>query len=428
MDDTRTCWLRVSQHWAGMGFGWEQIPRVNEEVLVDFFEGDPDQPIVVGRLFNATAKVPYPLPANKTRSTWKSDTSPHASGFNEILFEDAAGKELVFMQAQKNLQKLVKVNETETTGANRASVVGANRSTAVGVNDSIVAGKMHSVTMAKPKDLQILKMGTPDVKLLPTKIETVDKKIILTTGDATITLDGPTITVEAKKKITISAKTVSIKGGPFVYVNCTSADAIAPITTGLGADADRLMSLSPHLVQQIQELQRDGWKFVYGTAGGGSFANRGTKTITVDANERGNPTALAQTMSHEVGHAKYTPDAYTPPSGLTRQQYVDQNTMHSLKDEGEATLNNAQSRQEILRNGGPDIGIAGANPGQYDTIYQNYAAGNVTRDQAREQIGTVFGTGEHTSNTGQAYGDYYGDAYRNFWDTNVTPGANGKAP
>jgi type VI secretion system secreted protein VgrG len=102
-DDDSSCWLRVSQGWAGTGFGSIMIPRVGQEVLVGFVGADPDRPLVVGRVFNMKRQVPYKLPDHKSRSTWKSDSYPGGGGFNEIMFEDAKERELVFVQAQKNL-------------------------------------------------------------------------------------------------------------------------------------------------------------------------------------------------------------------------------------------------------------------------------------------------------------------------------------
>lgn len=142
-DDASSRWMRVSQEWAGTGFGVMTIPRIGQEVLVGFLDGDPDQPIVVGRLFNATNPVPAKLPENKTRSSVKTDTSPGSDGWNEIILEDLAGSELVYQQAQKNLRRLVKndetitvVNdrqkdvvdrETDTTAGKRTERTGGNR-------------------------------------------------------------------------------------------------------------------------------------------------------------------------------------------------------------------------------------------------------------------------------------------------------------
>jgi type VI secretion system secreted protein VgrG len=122
-DENSSCWIRVSQGWAGTGYGVLVLPRIGQEVLVGFLEGNPDQPVVVGRVFNAVQAVPYALPEHKTRSTWKSDSSLGSNGFNEILFEDLKGKELVYVQAEKNLRKLVKNDETITIGNDREKLV-----------------------------------------------------------------------------------------------------------------------------------------------------------------------------------------------------------------------------------------------------------------------------------------------------------------
>jgi type VI secretion system secreted protein VgrG len=126
--------VRVSQGWAGTGFGLVHLPRVGQEVLVGFLEGDPDQPIVVGRVFNAQNPVPYPLPEHRTRSTWKSRSSPGGDGFNEIMFEDLAGRELVWAQAEKDLRKLVKNDEVITVGRDRQKLVKRNETEVVNLD------------------------------------------------------------------------------------------------------------------------------------------------------------------------------------------------------------------------------------------------------------------------------------------------------
>jgi type VI secretion system secreted protein VgrG len=123
LDDDSSCWIRVSQGWAGTGYGMIVIPRIGQEVMVGFLEGDPDQPIIVGRVYNMKQAVPYKLPEHKMRSTWKSDSSLGSDGFNEIMFEDLKGQELVYEQAQKNRRRLVKNDETITIGHDRQKLV-----------------------------------------------------------------------------------------------------------------------------------------------------------------------------------------------------------------------------------------------------------------------------------------------------------------
>lgn len=142
-DERSSCWVRVSQGWAGKRYGWLVLPRVGHEVLVDFLDGDPDQPIVVGRVYNATNPVPYTLPEHKTQSGWKSDSSPSKKGaqhFNEILFEDKRGDELFAIQAQKDHRRLVKRSETITVRRNRKKEVHANETDTTGVNRTEITG------------------------------------------------------------------------------------------------------------------------------------------------------------------------------------------------------------------------------------------------------------------------------------------------
>jgi type VI secretion system secreted protein VgrG len=198
-DDNSSCWMRVSQGWAGAGYGMITIPRVGQEVLVSFLEGDPDLPIVTGTTFSNTSRVPHGLPGHKTRSSWRSSSSPGSDGANEIMMDDAKGKELVYMLAERNMQQLVK----------------KDRGAIVGKTDSTLVGEKYSVHVAQAAD--------PPPASGATGLEMVDKKITFTTGEASITLDGPDITIEAKGKILIKSTggDVVLKGGPKVKINCS---------------------------------------------------------------------------------------------------------------------------------------------------------------------------------------------------------------
>jgi type VI secretion system secreted protein VgrG len=220
-DEGSSCWMRVSQSWAGSGFGMIAIPRVGQEVLVAFLEGDPDHPVVVGRLFNSTTRVPYDLPAHKTRSGWKSDSTPGSGGYNELMFEDAKGRELVYVQAERDLEKVVKRDEAISVGVDRRTSVGAVDETHVGVR--------HNVTMRQGEG----EAGRGEGKIGPTFWEMVDKRIHFSTGEASLTLDGPNITLEAKGRIFIhsSDDDVEILGGPWVKINCGPAKHMGDTAT-----------------------------------------------------------------------------------------------------------------------------------------------------------------------------------------------------
>ncbi|MBW2529601.1 MAG: type VI secretion system tip protein VgrG [Deltaproteobacteria bacterium] len=265
-DDSNSCWMRVSHDWAGAGFGAVILPRVGQEVLVAFYEGDPDHPVVVGRVYNELAKVPYQLPQHKTRSTWKSDTSPKKDGFNEIMFEDLENKELVYVQAQRDLQKLVKAYETERTKDERVGIVGKDQTTVVGKLDARMVGKRYLLQMMKPTDpdkLEIQPQETPSFSPTATTVEMKDERIIFTTGQATAAFDGKNIRLEAKGNISIHSKggDVIIEGKQ-AFINTLPApaapqpDAFEPLTPGTFA------AIIPPGPPELEALQQEDFSYI----------------------------------------------------------------------------------------------------------------------------------------------------------------------
>ena len=125
-DDKSSCWVRVAQVWAGNGYGTLFIPRIGMEVVVDFLEGDPDQPIVTGCVYNGINRPPQPLPQFATRSGIKTLSSKGGGGTNELGFEDKKGSEEVFLQAEKDFNVNVKANKTVSVGGNSDMVVGGH--------------------------------------------------------------------------------------------------------------------------------------------------------------------------------------------------------------------------------------------------------------------------------------------------------------
>lgn len=177
-DDTSSCWIRVNQPWAGARFGGMFLPRVDHEVWVHFLEGDPDRPIIVGRVHNDREAVPYKLPERRTLSTLKT-RSVGGDGFNELRFEDAAGKEEIYVHGQKDWNivirntkgeiigkrkrlrvrnnHLVKIgrNRRERIGKNETSLIAQNRTQFIGMNDQVTIGVMRTEQIGKDDYLSI---------------------------------------------------------------------------------------------------------------------------------------------------------------------------------------------------------------------------------------------------------------------------------
>jgi len=129
-----SCWIRVSQAWGGGSFGNIAIPRIGQEVIVDYLEGDPDQPIIMGRTYHANNHPPYKLPDHKTKMVIRSDTHKGDGGFNELSFEDEAGSENMFLHAERDQTIKVKNNQTQRIDANALQAIGQNQAIEVGQN------------------------------------------------------------------------------------------------------------------------------------------------------------------------------------------------------------------------------------------------------------------------------------------------------
>ncbi|WP_299971788.1 type VI secretion system tip protein TssI/VgrG, partial [uncultured Roseobacter sp.] len=144
-DGSDTCWVRVTQNWAGAGWGGQVIPRIGMEVMVSYLDGDPDRPVVTGVVPNSRQKVPYDLPGNKTKTVLRSQTHK-GDGFNEITFEDQAGDENMFLHAQKDRTERVLNDRTKRIERHEVSAIGQNRAVEVGGNQKHeVGGSMNTV-------------------------------------------------------------------------------------------------------------------------------------------------------------------------------------------------------------------------------------------------------------------------------------------
>lgn len=143
------CFVRVSQIWAGKNWGWVTIPRIGQEVVVDFLESDPDQPLIVGRLYNQDNMPPYELPGNKTQSGIKTRSSPNGSpdNFNEIRFEDKKGSEQLYIHAEKNQDIMVENDETHTVGHDRKKDIGNDETTTVKGNRTETVDKEETIAI-----------------------------------------------------------------------------------------------------------------------------------------------------------------------------------------------------------------------------------------------------------------------------------------
>ncbi|WP_367395411.1 type VI secretion system Vgr family protein [Pantoea sp. Ep11b] len=204
-DDTSSCWVRVSSAWAGQGFGGVQIPRVNDEVVVDFINGDPDRPLIIGRVYNEASMPPWALPAAATQMGFLSRSKDGtADTANALRFEDKAGEEQVWLHAEKNMDTEVENNETLSVGSNRTKTIGGNETTEVKKNRTETVDQNETITVHQ------------------NRTETVD-------GNETITVhSNRTETVDQNEKVRIGQnQSVTINGNQTLKVDQTKTETIA---------------------------------------------------------------------------------------------------------------------------------------------------------------------------------------------------------
>ena len=164
-DENSSCWVRVSQAWAGKNWGSIHIPRIGQEVIVDFLEGDPDRPIITGRVYNAAEMPPYDLPANQTQSGIKSRSSKGGSpsNFNEIRFEDKMGSEMLTIHAEKDKEVVVEHDETRSVGHDQTESVGHDRTRKVGNDETILIQRDRAMTIDRDKSETVLRNKTVQI-------------------------------------------------------------------------------------------------------------------------------------------------------------------------------------------------------------------------------------------------------------------------
>lgn len=208
-DDKASCWIRVSQAWAGTQYGMVTIPRVGNEVIVSFLEGDPDQPLITGRTFHATNKPPYELPAHKTRTVLRTETH-QGDGYNELRFEDQADKEEIYVHAQKDVNVLVENDRTDNIKHDLHLDVENERFSHIKANDHLtVDGEARQHT----KGSQTL---------------VVDGSLHVKTGQAWISESGNEIHIKAGQKVVIEAGAeITVKaGGSFIKVDASGVSLV----------------------------------------------------------------------------------------------------------------------------------------------------------------------------------------------------------
>lgn len=237
-DDNSSCWIRVGQGWSGTGYGLLVHPRIGQEVLITFIDGDPDRPIVTGRVHNELEKVPYPLPDNKTVSTWKSQSSPATGGYNEIKFEDQAQKELVYVRAERDLNKLVKRDEVEHTQRNKLTTIDGTEDVVVkGVRKTLIESADH---LHVKMDQLVSVDGSISVSVSVNQQEKITGRHALDAGQEIHLKAGTNLILEAGMRLTIKGP------GGFIDIHAAGIDIVGTmVNINSGGSAGTGQGASP---------------------------------------------------------------------------------------------------------------------------------------------------------------------------------------
>ncbi len=224
-DETSSCWVRVVLPWTGKSFGMQFVPRVGQEVIVTFIDGDPDRPLVSGCVYNGDNSVPWSLPDNQTQSGIKTSSSKGGEGFNALRFDDKKDAEEVFLQAQKDFNSNILNDVTVTIGHDETQTVQNARTRTVKEGD-------ESVTLEKGKRTVAIQTGSDSLEVKDTRSVTVGgdqthktggnftEKI---SGDYNLTIDGD-LTIKVTGAITLqSGAAFTIKSGASLTVQASTS-------------------------------------------------------------------------------------------------------------------------------------------------------------------------------------------------------------
>ncbi|MBC7797373.1 MAG: type VI secretion system tip protein VgrG [Pyrinomonadaceae bacterium] len=477
-----SCWIRVAHDLAGNKWGQMHIPRIGQEVIVDFIEGNPDQPIITGAVYNPETMPHYELPKFKTLTYIKTRTSPDdGKGYNELRFEDKAGKEQVFVRSQKRMDVRVRANLYETCGGDRQEVIGVRADEKPGGNLATTIGGSHDLHIKADEFIGI------DGKLnIAVKGEVVEdfQTSLSTMVKMKAELNAMEITLEAKTKITLKV------GGNCIMIDpsgITIAGTMVKINSGGFASGAGSPSIDDPLDAEIADTGEPGYLEKPRTGGGSKKRNRrklnaqhyiapprpgedpritamrntlqnseqgrhslevydrynvqptftpgqgssydGTNnTMNLDPTE--NPTTSALTFAHEMNHAEAGNEQRTANAATqNRADYV--NTM--LDEETEGTVRSIEARNELAQNGTDVSNAHFPLENEYQTAYDNAVTAaknanpNATQAElaeagkkaGRDRVRQGFDNGEvvPSTSTGQTYPQYYGGS----WDGQQPP-------
>ncbi|HAU5491776.1 TPA: type VI secretion system tip protein VgrG, partial [Cronobacter sakazakii] len=229
-------WVRVSSAWAGQGFGGVQIPRVGDEVVVDFINGDPDRPLITGRVYNEASMPPWALPAAATQMGFLSRSkNGHKDNANALRFEDKAGHEQIWIHAERNMDTEIENSEThhvavdrnKTIGRDEKNTIKRNVTTSVGVDSINSIGSKHTVNVGQSACILTMdKDGNTSLEATSSiKLKVGDNYLLITPTGINITVLQGDLTAESINSASLKGDQLTAIGGG-VNVDTTAKNTV----------------------------------------------------------------------------------------------------------------------------------------------------------------------------------------------------------
>jgi type VI secretion system Vgr family protein len=251
-DEKSSCWVRVSSTWAGKQWGFIQIPRVGQEVIVDFLEGDPDRPVIVGRVYNGEQMPPYALPDNMTQSGVKTRSSKGgaAADANEIRFEDKKDAEILLIHAQKDHTLEIENDDTQSVGNNRTITVEKDETTTIkgSRTETVEFDEKITINGKRTESVALDEALTYDAN--QTVKLSKGKQTISVKGDRTITVETGNLATEVKTgnhdtKVDVGNVTMKAQAGAITYESIKEIEfKCGPSSVKLGPDGVTIKGLN----------------------------------------------------------------------------------------------------------------------------------------------------------------------------------------
>jgi len=292
-------WLPLSQVASSQGFGSVNLPRVGDSVIVEFFDGDPDRPVITGRMYHKVNVHPYTLPGNKTKTVFRDASTPGGNGYNELTFESAKGSEEIYLRAQRNTRtevqndatRFVKNNDTLTIDGSRSVSIGGSQTTTVSENDSLVVTGAQTVSVEGKQSIDVT--GDRSLEVSGDLDESIlGERCVTITGDDAMTVSGnATSTIEGNRFATISgydfvsiagSKGETISGDKQTIVEGSTFESHGSLSVTVTGETS--YTYSGDMTLESSTIQKIGAPKIYIAAGTNLYL-RALETITLEVGD-----------------------------------------------------------------------------------------------------------------------------------------------